>query len=68
MNELRSMLKEINDIDLQADTFRYLMDKDAELYFKDSKFIDYPNLKESMNYLYEVFDYMNFIVDEYLSS
>lgn len=68
MNEIRLMIKEINDIDLQADKFRYLMDKDAELYFINSKFIDYPNLKESMNYLYEVLDYINFVVDEYLSS
>ncbi len=67
-DELRAMLKEINGIDEQSDVFRYLLDKNGELYFKDWEYIDYPNLKESMNYLYEVLDFIHTIVDEYLSS
>lgn len=67
-SELRSMIKEINKIDEQSDAFRYLIDKNGDLYFEKYKFIDYPNLKESMNYLYEVLDFIHTVVDEYLSS
>lgn len=68
-NELRNMFVEFNRFnDNKADVFRYLLDKDGELYFTDSKYIDYPNLKENMRYIYDVLDYIFFITDEYLSS
>lgn len=68
LDEIQDMIEEINNIDKKADAFRYLMDNKGDLYFISSKFIDYPNLKENMNYLYDVLDFINHIVDEYLSS
>lgn len=68
-NELRNMFLEFNMInDNKADVFRYLLDKDGELYFTNSKYIDYPNLKENIGYIYSVLDYIYFVTDEYLSS
>ncbi len=68
-NELRNMFVEFNRLkDNKADVFRYLLMTDGELYFTESKFIDYPNLKENMNYIYDVLDFLYHITEEYLSS
>lgn len=67
--EIRDMLAEFNKInDDKADVFRYLLDKKGELYFTESKFIDYDNLKEKINYIYEVLDYIYEAVDDYLTA
>lgn len=67
--ELRNMFLEFNNLnDKNADVFRYMLKRGGELYFTDNKFIDYPNLKESMDYIYNVLDYLHTITDEYLSS
>ncbi|MCH4888945.1 hypothetical protein EZV73_15230 [Acidaminobacter sp. JC074] len=67
--EIRALFNEFNQInDQKADVFRYLLDKNGELYFTDNKFIDYPNLKETMDYIYKALDYIYTVVDEYLSS
>jgi hypothetical protein len=68
LRELRNMILEINQMDTKADVFRYLMKTDGVLYFTESKFVDYVNLRDSMNYIYEVLDYIFTITDEYLSS
>ncbi|WP_083258704.1 hypothetical protein [Cellulosilyticum sp. I15G10I2] len=63
------MFVEFNTInDNKADVFRYLLDKEGELYFTDSKYIDYPNLKESMECIYDVLEYLYMVTDEYLSN
>lgn len=66
--EIENMIIEIHKKDTQSDVFRYLVDKKGKLHFTDGEFIDYPNLKESMNYLFDVLDYIYTAVDEYLSS
>lgn len=66
--EIRELMKEFNEIDNKADVFRYLQSKDGQLYFTSSKYIDYPNLKETMHYIYETLDYIFNIADDYLSS
>ncbi len=68
LGEIRSLIKELQGIDSKADVWRYLMSKDTELYFTEWKFVDYTILKETINYLYDVLEYVYFIVDEYLSS
>lgn len=55
-------------VDQNAEVWRYLISTDEQLYFKFSHSIDYLVLKESMNYIYEVLDYIYYIVDEYLSN
>ncbi len=66
--EIRNLIKELQGVDNKADVWRYLMSKDAELYFTEWQFVDYIVIKDTINYLYEVLDYLYFIVDEYLSS
>lgn len=66
---IRRLLTEFNNLkDTNADVFRYLIDKKGELYFTESKFVDYDNLKETMEYIYEFLDFLYFITDDYLSS
>ena len=55
-------------IDQNADVWRYLISTDNQLYFKVSHSIDYLVLKKSINYVYDVLDFVYHIVDEYLSS
>lgn len=82
LDKIRLLLKEFQEanqqdkevdtsnkqIDQNADVWRYLISTDNELYFKVSHSIDYLVLKESVNYVYEVLDFIYYIVDEYLSS
>lgn len=49
---------ELQGADNKADIWRYLMNKDGQLYFTDSKFVDYQNLKDVIGELYEVFDFI----------
>lgn len=66
---IRRLLAEFNNLkDTNADVFRYLIDKKGELYFAESKFVDYDNLKETMEYIYGFLDFLYFITDDYLSS
>jgi hypothetical protein len=53
--------------DQNADVWRYLISTDNDLYFTSSHSIDYLSLKESISYLYEIFDFIYHITDEYLS-
>ena len=39
-----------------------------ENFFEKWEFIDYHNLKQSINYIYEILDFIHTIIDEYLSS
>lgn len=54
--------------DQNADVWRYLISTDNDLYFTSGHSIDYLSLKESISYLYEIFDFIYHITDEYLSS
>jgi hypothetical protein len=65
--EIRNLICELQGADNKADVWRYLMNKDGQLYFTNSKFVDYPNLKTVIGELYDVFDYIYHIVSEYLS-
>lgn len=55
-------------VDQNAEVWRYLLSTDEDLYFKSSHSIDYLKLKESIDYIYDVLDFVYHIVDEYLSS
>ena len=82
LTEIRAMLKEIQEcnqrieeidtsnkqIDQNAEVWRYLIGKDEKLFFSNGHFIDYVILRDSINYIYEVLDYLYHIVNEYLSS
>lgn len=59
---------EVKQVDQNAEVWRYLISTDGELFFKCSHSIDYVTLKDSINYMYEVLDFIYHIVDEYLSS
>jgi len=54
--------------DQNAEVWRYLISTDNDLYFTSGHSIDYLSLKESISYLYEIFDFLYHITDEYLSS
>lgn len=66
-NETRRLICELQGADNKADVWRYLMNKDGDLYFTDSKFVDYMNLKTVIGELYDIFDFVYHIVSEYLS-
>ncbi|MGN1183992.1 MAG: hypothetical protein ACI4R7_02065 [Oliverpabstia sp.] len=82
LSEIRSMLKELQEanqqdieinpsikqVDQNAEVWRYLISSDDSLFFVSGHSIDYLVLKESINYIYEVLDFIYHIVDEYLSS
>ncbi len=82
LDKIRLLLKELQEanqaiseidtsnkqIDQNAEVWRYLISTDDQLFFSCSHSIDYVVLKESFNYIYEVFDFVYHIVDEYLSS
>lgn len=51
-------LKELQGTDKNGDVWRYLINKKGNLYFNECKFIDYPNLKETINYIYSFLDYI----------
>jgi len=66
--QIRKFLIEINKYDNKSDYFRYLMDKDGKLYFnKKQNHIDYPNLKENMQKLYDDLDGLYSEIDDFLS-
>ncbi len=58
----------IKQVDQNAEVWRYLVTMDNQLYFTSSHSIDYLILKESIKFLYDIFDFIYHIVDEYLSS
>ncbi|WP_050608219.1 hypothetical protein [Clostridium niameyense] len=60
-------LNELNGKDSKADVWRYLMNTQGNLYFIKWKFIDYVNLKKTMNYLYNQLDAIYLMVDHVLS-
>ena len=82
VNKIRLLIKELQEanqraeevkttakqIDQNAEVWRYLISTDGELFFRYSHSIDYVSIKESINYLYEVLDFLYHIIDEYLSS
>lgn len=82
INKIRLLMKELQEVnqiddeinpqnkqaDQNAEVWRYLISTDEQLYFKFSHSVDYIVLKEGMNYIYEVLDFIYHIVDEYLSS
>ncbi|NFB58045.1 hypothetical protein EXM89_19165 [Clostridium botulinum] len=67
LDEIRNLLKELQGQDSKADVWRYLMNKEGSLYFTKWEFMDYINLRETMDYLYNQLDAMYFMVDDILS-
>lgn len=69
--EIRALICELqganNKSDNKADVWRYLMNIEGELYFTNSKFIDYKNLKLVIGEIFDKLDFFYFIVSEYLS-
>lgn len=80
--EMRAMMKELQEanqikgevnpcikqVDQNAEVWRYLMDNDDSLFFSYGHSVDYMQIKKSMDYLYEILDFIYHITDEYLSS
>ena len=81
-NKIRLMIKELQEanqkdveinpdkrqVDQNAEVWRYLISTDENLFFIQGHSIDYLVLKDSIGQIYEVLDYIYYIVDEYLSS
>lgn len=81
-NKIRSMLKELQEanqrdvevnpdqkqVDQNATVWRYLISTDENLFFTRAHSIDYLVLREGISHIYDVLDYIYFIVDDYLSS
>lgn len=81
-NRIRLMIKELQEsnqkdaeidpnkkqVDQNAEVWRYLISTDEKLFFFRGHSIDYLVLKKGIDYIYEVLDYIYYIVDEYLSS
>lgn len=66
LKNIRGMFLEFDKLgDKNADVFRYLMNKEGVLYFTKSEYVDYDNLKMSMNYLYDILDMLYNAIDEY---
>jgi len=65
--EIRRLICELQGADNKGDIWRYLMNKNGQLYFTDSEFVDYQNLKVVIGELYEVFNFIYDIASEYLS-
>jgi len=82
LKEIRKMLQELQEanqrkeeiknnvrqVDQNAEVWRYLIRMDDSLYFTCGHSIDYIVLKNGINHIYEVLDFIYHIVDEYLSS
>jgi len=66
IEEIEEMILELDDVDKKGDVFRYLIDKNDNLYFTSQEFIDYINLKENINYLYETLDYIYNVIEKCL--
>lgn len=58
-------------VDQKAEVWRYLMSKnknhEESLYFTCDHFIDYVELRKSIDYVYKVLDFIYEIVDDYFS-
>lgn len=80
--KIRSMLKELQEanqrdneivpakrqVDQNAEVWRYLISTDENLFFTKGHSIDYLVLKEGINQIYEMLDFIYHITNEYLSS
>lgn len=72
LQEANQQKKEIKDnirqVDQNAEVWRYLIRMDDSLYFSCGHSIDFQVLKESIDHIYEVLDFIYHIIDEYLTS
>jgi hypothetical protein len=55
--ELRMLICELQGVDNKADVWRYLMDKKGKLYFTESEFVDYKNMKSVIGDVFEQLDF-----------
>ncbi|MBU3206984.1 hypothetical protein KPL33_08330 [Clostridium algidicarnis] len=53
---VRDYIKQFSDFDKSSFTFRYPINKELDLLFKEEKFLDLINLRERMNELYNFFE------------
>lgn len=67
IQEIDKLIGDLEGVDRRGDVWRYLIDKNGEEYFKTQQKIDYINLKENVNKLYEDLDYIYYLVDRKLS-
>lgn len=67
LKEIRNLIEELQGQDSKADVWRYLMNTKGSLYFTKWKYIDYKNLKETIDYLFNFLDSLYYMVDEALS-
>ena len=66
-DELKSIFDELQAVDKQSDVWRYLIDKNQTLFFTNSKYIDYVNLRNVFDDVFKELDYLYLAVSEYLS-
>ena len=68
LDEIRSLLKELQGFDSKGDVWRYLMNTKGNLYYTKWKFIDYISLKKNINYLYNQLDGMYLMINAQINS
>lgn len=51
------LICELQGVDNKADVWRYLMDKKGKLYFTESEFVDYKNMKSVIGDVFEQLDF-----------
>ncbi|WP_291649919.1 hypothetical protein [Clostridium sp.] len=65
-NEIKKLLKELQADDTHCEIWRYLISKEGRLYFSEWDFIDYRNLKNTLNWLYEELEGIYYYLDDML--
>jgi len=65
-NEIKKLLKELQADDTHCEIWRYLINKKGRLYFSEWDFIDYRNLKNTLNWLYEELEGIYYYLDDML--
>lgn len=67
-NKIKNILKELQGEDCHSEIWRYLVNKDGNLYINKWNYIDYKNLKDTSNWLYDELDGLYRYIDDMLSS
>lgn len=66
-NKIKDILKELQGQDYHNEIWRYLLKRDGNLYFNEWRDIDYNNLRDTFNWLYDELDGLYCYIDSILS-
>ncbi|MDD2487492.1 MAG: hypothetical protein PHS92_03915 [Candidatus Gracilibacteria bacterium] len=61
ISEIKSIISEFHEMDEKGDVFKYLTDKNYKPYFEEFEYINYPQIKESIDKIYNFFSYIVYI-------